>query len=276
MKKLFMHFALALAVLAMPAMAQADTIFGWNLDLGAYGTVNNIEFLSATGDGTIYQQLSSTPTPTNPGFGPGDAFDVVSLIYTVSYTPVGGTSTPLYLTKDSGATIDQLFFYSDNLTGIITGSSATDFSYEYTGGDIGMYIGNKDSIGTATMLATLSLTTGIGDARTSTPGDGTYEQSDTDITALFDANPLETLISFTPTDAGLAAAYPWLDTFLKFDFDNALRAIAPGSGAGGTTVFEVGSDARITLVATPEPSTFLILGFGLLGLVGFRRKFKKA
>lgn len=269
-----MYFALALTVLAMPAMAQADTIFGWDLDLGSYGTIQNIEFLSATGDSTIVQDLSSTPTATNPGFGPGDAFDVTSLIYTVSYTPVGGTSTPLYLPNGSGG-FNQLFFYSDNLTGVVTASSPTDFNYQYTSGNIGMYLGDMTNIGTATLLAELTLTSGIGDARTSTPGDGTYEQSDTDITASFDANPLETLISFSAVNPVLAAAYPWLDTFLKFDFDNAIRTADPGTGAGDTTTFQVASDVRVTLVATPEPSTFLILGFGLLGLVGFRRKFKK-
>lgn len=38
-------------------------------------------------------------------------------------------------------------------------------------------------------------------------------------------------------------------------------------GAGSTTV-----DATVTLLAIPEPSTFALLGLGVLGLIGLRRK----
>ena len=34
-------------------------------------------------------------------------------------------------------------------------------------------------------------------------------------------------------------------------------------------------DAIESAIPNPEPTTMLLLGFGLLGIVGFRRKFKK-
>jgi hypothetical protein len=268
MKKLFMYFALALTVLAMPAMAQAELIKGWDMNLGSYGTIQNIDFLTATGDGVISQDLGG-----NGAIDPGDTFTATSLIYTVAYTPVGGTSTPMNL-QDAGNNAVQLFFYSDSLSGQVSASGLGGFSYEYLSGDITMYIGDKDNIGTATELATLSLDSAVGQTIFNAPGAGNYASGDTDMITKFDDSVLGSLIEFNPAAYPSLSAYPWLSAFFVFDFNNILKN-APRVIDDNTLEFDVNSNATITLVATPEPSTFLILGFGLLGLVGFRRKFRK-
>jgi hypothetical protein len=54
-----------------------------------------------------------------------------------------------------------------------------------------------------------------------------------------------------------------------FDFVSSSRII-------GSIAFSVNGDPTIVGVATvPEPSTLLLLGSGVVGLIGFRRKFRK-
>ena len=62
------------------------------------------------------------------------------------------------------------------------------------------------------------------------------------------------------------------------DFTSASITIHADSGPTGSTSQAVGNIATLTspFAPIPEPNTMLLLGSGLIGLVGFRRKFKKS
>ncbi|XXJ20938.1 PEP-CTERM sorting domain-containing protein [Desulfovibrio caledoniensis] len=273
MKKLFMYFALALAVLAMPAMAQAANIYGWTLDLSAYGgsTISDIDQLSVYGQGLIDQSYGG-----NGQLDAGDPFSVNSLLYTVGYTDGNG----VYYNNPNWGGGNELFFASDNLKGIITNVAPDgSFNYQYQSGDITMYFGNSNDLAGSTALAKMSLSWGLGDSTSENNG-GAALAGQTDLGIKILTTVLANgLIWFDKADyPELAGDYPWLSTFFTFDLYNNLNPNInppnPDFGADGFTA-TVTTGGDITLVATPEPSTFLILGFGLLGLVGFRRKFRK-
>ncbi|WP_319583431.1 PEP-CTERM sorting domain-containing protein [uncultured Pseudodesulfovibrio sp.] len=273
MKKLFMYFALALTVLAMPGISQAANIYGWTLDLSDYSgnTFSDIAELSVYGYGDIDQSYGGDGVLSS-----GDTFTVSSMLYNVAYTDINGV---YYNNPDWGGGL-ELFFASDNLSGIVTNVDPVtgNFDYEYQSGDITLYFGNSNDIANATALATMSLSWGLGDSTSENNG-GQALSGETDMGIQFITSVLANgLIWFDVNDyPELAALYPNLSTFLTFDLNNNLNTnIVPLTLTQDGFTARVTTGGDITLVATPEPSTFLILGFGLLGLVGFRKKFKKA
>lgn len=74
---------------------------------------------------------------------------------------------------------------------------------------------------------------------------------------------------------------PWGDILVndpeevRFDYDVAIYGEADVSLNSSTDVPWAIDIADPAVVATPEPSTFVILGLGLLGLLGFRRRFQR-
>ena len=266
MKKLFMYFALALTVLAMPAMAQATLIDDWTLDLSTYtgdgaDVWDNIEFLRVDGDGTILQNLGD-----NWVIDEGETFTASSVLYTVRYKDDLGYHD--FVTS----TGDKLSFASTDLSGYVDKVNPDgSFTYAYTGGTVQMLLGN-------TLLAELTLDWAAGQATDNNLG-GNFLQGDTDMSFQFITAVLGSLISFDPSGYPDLGNYPWLDSFLVFDLNNSLvsqQGYTDQTTGDNMLMAGVATGGSVTLVATPEPSTFLILGFGLLGLAGFRRKFKKA
>jgi hypothetical protein len=73
---------------------------------------------------------------------------------------------------------------------------------------------------------------------------------------------------------------PWGNALINdpteslFDYDVALFGEADISANANPLIPWLLDIADPAVIATPEPSTFLILGLGLLGLLGFRRKFQ--
>lgn len=270
MRKLLGFFALAMALLVTPITAQADTIMSWDLDLTPWGggVTTDIVSISASGEGTITQDFGGDGI-----LSVGDTFTADSVLFAVSLNTGSGKVFEPFV--DVSPDADKLYFWSDNLAGEITSvDGGGAFTYAYTSGDVALYAGEYNNPVASTLITSFDLTFGQGEGADSDLG-GNFLQGDTDIVAEFDTNPLTSgLISFDPAAYPALSGYPSLSTFFVFDLNNnLLPGINNPQFTGNGFIADFETSGTISLVATPEPSTFVILGLGLLGLIGFRRKF---
>jgi|GEM_PF-1240682 len=300
MKKFLGYLAMAMALLAMPISAQAAVIYGWDFDLTSWGgsVISDVQYLSVSGQGSINQSFGGDGT-----LDVGDPFTATSVMYTVSMTTGSGIVLPSFVNVDG--TSNYLYFKSDNLAGHISAINPDgSFEYVYTSGDVQLLAGDYDDPSNSVVIADMSIETGEGEASDNNlignflsgeadlivrfltdmsieTGEGeasdnnligNFLSGEADLIVRFLTNLLGTVITFDPSLYPGLGGYPNLSSFFVFDLTNNL---VPGSAIitsdGFIADFSTAGD--VTLVATPEPSTFVILGLGLLGLIGFRRKF---
>jgi len=267
MKKFLGYLAMAMALLAMPISAQAAVIYGWDFDLTSWGgsVISDVQYLSVSGQGSINQSFGGDGT-----LDVGDPFTATSVMYTVSMTTGSGIVLPSFVNVDG--TSNYLYFKSDNLAGHISAINPDgSFEYVYTSGDVQLLAGDYNDPSNSVVIADMSIETGEGEASDNNLI-GNFLSGEADLIVRFLTNLLGTVITFDPSLYPGLGGYPNLSSFFVFDLTNNL---VPGSAIitsdGFIADFSTAGD--VTLVATPEPSTFVILGLGLLGLIGFRRKF---
>lgn len=293
MKKLFSIVAVTILSLALTAPAFAQELTDWTLDLSnvyAGGqTYTGVNSLIVSGIAQIHQNLGDDSMLTE-----NDTFSVKAYLGTVQLDQ-SGFEFPQPI--DTGA--GQLFFYGTDLIGkvydVVAATAETpiaknfygaeQFLYQYTAGTIGLYYGNPANINDENNILLNSLDI---EKSVSTPTAanqfGNYLSGDLDLFSHFTDNGADS--PFITDILGNIVSY-YFDSLttqvqLVFDLQNNL-SLLPGAI---TNIFNeegklIGFDAKVfssgnvTLQVTPEPSTFLIFGLGLLGLLGFRRKLAK-
>ncbi|WBF67440.1 PEP-CTERM sorting domain-containing protein [Desulfovibrio subterraneus] len=296
MKKLFSIVAVAILSLALTAPAFAQKLTDWTFDLSnvvigynpdtspIYGPVyTGVDSLLVSGTADIRQNLGGDSVLSD-----NDTFSVEAYLGIVKIDT--GVGFPKNITDGDG----EFFFYGENLSGnvfdVVSAGNPTDgfygaasFLYQYTAGTIGLYYGDVNDIAGSTSLGMLEIDKSLSTPTVANQG-GEYLSGDLDLFAHFTSDGTNS--PFITDILGNIVSYYFgsLSTQVQliFDLQNNL-SIAEGTI---TNLFDeqgnlIGFDAKafsggnVSLAVTPEPSTFLIFGLGLLGLLGFRRKLAK-
>ena len=296
MKRLFSIVAVAILSLALTAPAFAQKLTDWTFDLSnvvigynpdtspIYGPVyTGVDSLLVSGTADIRQNLGGDSILSN-----NDTFSVEAYLGIVKIDT--GVGFPKSITDGDG----EFFFYGQNLAGnvfdVVAADNPTDgfygaasFLYQYTAGTIGLYYGDVTDIAGSTSLGTLEIDKSVSTPTVANQG-GEYLSGDLDLFTHFTSDGTNS--PFITDILGNIVAYYFesLNTQVQliFDLQNNL-SILPGTitnifdGEGKLIGFEATafSGGNVSLAVTPEPSTFLIFGLGLLGLLGFRRKLAK-
>lgn len=276
MKKFYSLAIAALLLMAMTVPASAY-VHNWTLDLSGQGggTYEGVDLLRVSGLGTVTQYYNAKGEAGNGILDDGDMFQLESYMATIQIQDNEGPDPLLD---------GQFFFYSNDLEGyvydVVPGGSnplgLASLSYAYTGGSMGLYWGDVNNVGAATQLMDMNLVYGASDGPLTDKGGNLFSGS-TDLIFEFAEAAIGTGI-FSREDYGDIEEFIYntiYKAFLVFDLGNNL--IFDEFDNSNPDFFKVGISAgnEVSLVVTPEPSTFLIFGLGLLGLIGFRKRLVK-
>ncbi|GFM37317.1 PEP-CTERM sorting domain-containing protein [Desulfovibrio psychrotolerans] len=267
MKKIFSLLAATLLVFALTVPASAY-VQDWTLDLSGAGgsTYTGVELLTVVGEGTVTQNLGGDGILND-----GDTFSLSSYLATIQI--INNNGNPF---------VDgSFFFHSTDLGGyvynVVPGIGnplgVSSLNYMYTTGSMQLYYGDHNNIAGSQLLMDMSFEYGKGDGAQPDLGGNLFSGATDMIFEFAASNPGTNLFShasFGDLEEFLAAN-PLYQAFLVFDLNNNLLLNTFVMGDG---FFDVGISVggNVSLMVTPEPSTFLIFGLGLLGLIAFRKR----
>ncbi|KAF0182312.1 MAG: hypothetical protein FD164_1151 [Nitrospirae bacterium] len=252
MKRMVAVFVVMM-MLAIGSQAQAYTILdNWSMNLStikpAYSNATNIDRLIVQGTATL--QLSGAPAA-------GVTFTEDARLQIAAYVKEGeGFATPF--------SIGPNFLYIEalGLAGEITNYGATSYQYMfYPGvGTINVYLGTG-APATDTILASLSVIPGSGGQGAVMDG-GVGPSGTTGLDALF----LSGLPGLWTTGSGFDFGTYGI---ALLDSINTVKALGQNQ-----LQFTISSQGEVNTVV-PEPSTFVLIGAGLVGLgLAARRRMK--
>jgi hypothetical protein len=267
MKKLTTIFATMLATVALTGAAHATVANNWTLDLSAFGagTYTNIDHIDISGQSTVKQTFSNPFTLQN-----GDTFTESGLLNLSQYYVEPGAATDVN-SFAFGALYKHLYVDIEGITGKVSNVTATGFDYIITPGTgtIKLYLDtdfNTTNAGTQ-LLASLTTLAPSGGHNNGTILGGAGINGTSDLTGVFSSVLpgvfLANGVDFGALPAGEVA-------FGLANTNNLLQSQTVVSSNGVDLVFNSGGQLNVSSV--PEPGTLALLGAGMIGLIGLKRR----
>ncbi len=254
---------LALVMASTLSVAQATTlpVNGWGLDLSSIGggTYLNVDRLTVGGVATVMQDL---PIAVGSAFTESGSLGVIQ-----GYVEPGTFGTQF--TLDTGGY--NLYFQANGLAGTITDVTAIGYTYTFTPG-----------VGSISLVADTNFDFGDGVYETLATFGVLAPSAGTNVGFLGGLGPNGTTSltgEFLSANAGIFT-YNGLDFgslpagYVAFGLMNTNNTIVELDTSGNPIIAQINSDGQFGVSVVPEPSTFLLLGAGLLGL-GFTIRRKK-
>lgn len=257
---------------------------------GSYGTYEDIFRINVDGFASVDQSFGADGI-----FNSGDTFKEMTLLQEITYKQsLSGTNLPF---ADLAAAGKMLYIYAEELTGVaqdvVFGTpgvlASAEFTYLFdTGAPVGMYIDDiastlSHNAFTAQLVGSFSLYAGDGAGSDGFLG-GLDNAGTSRLSGQFLADTPDGVWLMDPLDLGALptnySAFAELNTTNQVIGGVSLYDVIVDAGGnvisvGGFTA-DVNSTGHFAVNVVPEPSTFLLLGGGLLGLGFMARRKKKA
>jgi hypothetical protein len=263
---------MAASILSISNSAYAYGVDSWGFDLSSYGggTYTNVDRLSVDGTAVVTQFLG-----TNTTIDVGDTFTESGYLgIAQGYYEPGNFVDQFSL--DAGG--NHVYIYADGLKGKVTSVSATGYEYAFDlgVGSISMVVDdNLDyTDGVSGTLATFSLVYPSNGTNVGFLG-GSGPNGTTDLTGAF-----LTAASgvFTWNGLDFSSLPPGVVAFGLLNTNNNIPN-TPTQGVDPTTgeaYIQAGvhSGGQFGVDVVPEPASLLLLGIGIIGVLGIRKKIK--